>query len=125
MAIGELGKLYEGGEIIIREGDVDNCMYVIQDGEVEVVSVRDDEIIRLDVLGRGDFFGETALFGKEKRTATVRALRPTRVITVDRKMLLGRIQDDPSLAFRMIETLSHRVHRMSQEMMDAKMQKMP
>jgi CRP-like cAMP-binding protein len=120
MPTGELGKTYQGGEAIIREGETGNCMYVIQEGEVEVVSVRGEEIIRLAVLKRGDFFGETALFAEETRTATVRALGPTRVITVDKKTLLSRIEEDPSLAFRMIETLSRRVHRMSQEVVGIK-----
>lgn len=37
MNTGALGKVYHHGEIIIRQGDIGDCMYVIQEGQVEVV----------------------------------------------------------------------------------------
>jgi len=37
MAEGALGKVYQDGDVIIRQGDVGDCMYVIQEGQVEVV----------------------------------------------------------------------------------------
>lgn len=36
MTSGELGKLYKDGEFIVREGEVGDCMYAIQEGQVEV-----------------------------------------------------------------------------------------
>ena len=38
MNIGSLGKIYQHGETIVRQGELGDCMYVIQDGQVEVVS---------------------------------------------------------------------------------------
>ncbi len=37
MAIGELGKVYQDGEEIVCEGEDGNCMFVIQEGMVEVI----------------------------------------------------------------------------------------
>ena len=89
MATGSLGREYNGGEVIVRQGEVGDCMYVVQDGEVEVVNIADGDIIRLAVLGPGDFFGEMAIFEKEVRSATVRALGKVRLLTIDRRRLLG------------------------------------
>lgn len=104
-----LGKEYKEGEVIFHQGDVGNTMFVIQDGEVEAVAESNGEEYRLRSMGPNEFFGEMALFEKEVRTATIRAIRPTRVLTVDKKNFLGGIHEDPSLAFRIVETMSHRI----------------
>jgi CRP-like cAMP-binding protein len=104
-----LGKEYKEGEVIFHQGDVGNTMFVIQDGEVEAVAVSHGEEYRLRSMGPNEFFGEMALFEKEVRTATIRATRPTRVLTIDKKNFLGGIHEDPSLAFRIVETMSHRI----------------
>ncbi len=113
MTAGELGTKFKSGEAIVNQGETGDCLYVIQDGEVEVVQDRDGSEVRLAVLGKSDFFGEGGLFEKEKRSATVRALGNARVLTVDRKTLLRRIQEDPTLAYRIIETLSSRIRELN------------
>jgi len=104
-----LGKDYKAGDVIFRQGDTGNCMYVIQEGEVEAIAEADGRELRLRTLGPNDFFGEMALFEKEVRSATIRATRPTRILSIDRKNFLGGIHEDPSLAFRIVQTMSHRV----------------
>ena len=123
MKSGELGKEYKNGEIIIKQGESGNCMYVIQSGEVEVLQDNNGSQVRLAVRKSGDFFGELALFSKEVRSATIKALGDARVLTVDRKNLLNSIQKDPSLAFRIIETLSKRIRDLSIEIVTYKADK--
>ena len=123
MDTGGLGKLYSDGEVIIKQGDAGNCMYVIQSGEVEVISDNNGKEVRLAIRKEGDFFGEMSLFSKELRSATIRALGDTRILTVDRKNLLKSIQKDPSLAFRIIETLSKRIRDLSEEIAPYKLDK--
>lgn len=109
MLTGELGKVFEDGEFIIRQGELGDCMYVIQEGEVEVLFEKNGEVVSLAVMGEGDFFGEMALFDLKNRAASVRALGQVRVLTVDKKTLLRNIQQDPSLALRLLEKLSVRL----------------
>lgn len=123
MKSGELGKDYKNGEIIIKQGESGNCMYVIQSGEVEVLQDNNGSQVRLAVRKSGDFIGEMALFSKEVRSATIKALGDARVLTVDRKNLLNSIQKDPSLAFRIIETLSKRIRDLSLEIVAYKANK--
>jgi CRP-like cAMP-binding protein len=113
MGSGDLGKAYADGEVIIREGDLGSCMYVIQEGQAEVVVGSGDDEILLDVLGPGAFFGEMAVFERDVRSATVRALGEARVITVDKKNFMRRVHEDPALAFRLVETMSHRVRNLT------------
>ena len=104
-----LGREYKAGEIIIQQGDAGNCMFVIQKGEVEALAESDGRQLRLRTMGRNEFFGEMALFEKEVRTATIRAIRPTRVLTIDKKNFLGGVHEDPSLSFRILQMMSHRI----------------
>jgi len=104
-----LGKTYGDGEPIARQGEIGECMYVIQQGQVEVVREQDGAEVQLATLGEGDFFGEMALFDRERRSATVRALGEARVLTVDKRTFLRRIHEDPSLAFRIVKGMSQRI----------------
>ena len=110
-----LGKLYADGQAIVRQGDTGDCMYVVQEGEVEVLREDNGEHITLAVLQAGDFFGEMALFDHDVRSATVRAKGEARVLTVDRRTLLRRFQEDPSLALRIVDGLIHRVRELDAE----------
>ncbi len=115
-AVGGLGRLYQDGEEIVREGETGHCMYVVQEGEVEVVRRTTVGPVRLTVLGRGDLFGEMALIDQEVRSATVRALGPARVLTVDKKVFLKKIHEDPSLAFRTLERMSRRIRELDERL---------
>ena len=116
MGAGDLGRVYKGGEVIVRQGEAGDCMYVIQAGKAEVLQEQNGRNMRLAVLEEKDFFGEMALFEREVRSATVRALGEVRILTVDKRTILRRIQEDPSLAFRVVEQLCHRVRRLDEEL---------
>ena len=113
MNLGALGKVYQDGEIIVHEGEIGDCMYVVQDGCVEVVTNADRQEVQLAILGKNEFFGEMAILEHEIRSATVRALGPARILTVDQKSFLRRIHEDPSLAYRLMEVMSKRVRKLS------------
>lgn len=110
-----LGRSYSDGEVVIRQGDVCDCMYVIQSGEVEVLYEEGGREARLVVLGEGDVFGEMAIFERQVRSATVRVRGEARILTVDRRTFLRRVQEDPSLAFNILRGLSQRVRRLTAE----------
>ena len=116
MVGGALGKVYADREIIIRQGESGNCMYVVQGGRVEVLqnSLKGGEQ-HLAFLDAGDFFGEMAVFEKEIRSATVRAAGEARVLSVDKKTLLTRIREDPLLAVNLLKTMSHRIRHLNEE----------
>ncbi len=110
-----LGKVYGDGDVIVRQGEPGDCMFEILEGTVEVLREKDGQETSLAVLSRGDFFGEMAIFERETRSATVRAMGEVRAITIDKKTLLRRISEDPSLAFRMIEKMANRIRELDVE----------
>ncbi|MCL7962255.1 MAG: cyclic nucleotide-binding domain-containing protein [marine benthic group bacterium] len=113
MRDGALGREYFGGETIIQQGETGDCMYVVQSGSVEVVQKVNGGEQRLAILETGDFFGEMALFEREVRSATVRALVDARILKVDKKTLLRRIKEDPLLAVNLLETMSGRIRELN------------
>jgi CRP-like cAMP-binding protein len=115
MESGALGRTYEPGEIIIKQGDVGECMLVIQEGQVALVREQSGEEVFLGVRSAGEFLGEMAIFEKEVQMATVRALSQVRVLTVDKKNFLRRIHEDPSLAYRLFQLMSRRIRELSQQ----------
>ena len=117
MDAGALGREYQNGEVIVRQGEVGECMFVVLEGEVEVLLEKDGQVIRLATRREGDFFGEMAIFEQEVRMATVRAFGPgrIRILSIDKMNFLRRIHEDPSLAYRIVETMSQRIRELSKE----------
>lgn len=115
MRDGALGKIYRDGESIVRQGEIGHCMYVVQQGSVEVLREEAGRTFRLTELGPGDIFGEMALCEKAPRSATVRAVGEVRVLTVDKRTFLRRVQEDPSLAFHVLRAMSARVRALDIE----------
>jgi CRP-like cAMP-binding protein len=113
---GALGKNYRDSEIIIRQGETGDCMYVVQSGRVEVVQSSEYGEQHLAFLESGDFFGEMSVFEKQVRSATVKSAGEARVLKVDKKTLLRRIREDPLLAVNLLQTMSHRIRDLDAEL---------
>ena len=116
MSTGVLGKVYADGEVIIQQGAAGECMFVIQSGQVEIVQSTDYGEQHLASLRAGDFFGEMAVFEKEVRSATARAVGDARVLKIDKKTLYRRLQEDPLLAVNLLKTMSHRIRVVSAQL---------
>jgi voltage-gated potassium channel len=83
------------GTVIARRGEPAHSMYLIVDGEVEI-KLRPKHVH----LGAGDFFGEIAALRRSRRSATVVALRPTRLLALDAADLHGLMDREPQIAAR-------------------------
>jgi len=76
---------FEPDEVICREGDRGDWLYVVVDGQVDVLkrgAGGGDTVLR--TLGPGECFGEIALVGERARTATVRSRSSVNLLAVDR-----------------------------------------
>ncbi|MDT8394263.1 MAG: cyclic nucleotide-binding domain-containing protein [Bacteroidales bacterium] len=104
-----LGRHYTDGEVIIKQGEPGDCLYVIQKGKVEVIDESVDQERKLAELYEKEFFGEMGLFEKDVRSATVRSIGETRILTIDKKNFYQTIQKDPSIAYRLLERMSYRL----------------
>jgi CRP-like cAMP-binding protein len=115
MTTGSLGKTFQDGEIIIKQGEKGDCMYVIQEGQAEIIREKDGKEIRIGVVDVDAFIGEMAIFESEERSATVKAIGEVRVLTIDKKNFMKRVHEDPSIAYRLVKNLTDRLKELHGE----------
>ena len=72
------------------------------------------------MLEEGDVFGEMALFQQQPRSATVRASGEARVLTVDKRIFLRRVHEDPSFAYLILQKMSQRIRDLDTELVRMK-----
>ncbi len=115
-----LGREYADGEVICREGEAGDRMYVIQSGRAAVFHKEGGVNVIVGELKNGDIFGEMSIFDRKPRSATVCAKGPARVLTLDKRAFLRGVHEDPSLAYRILEGMSQRIRRLDEEVSQLK-----
>jgi ABC-type bacteriocin/lantibiotic exporter with double-glycine peptidase domain/CRP-like cAMP-binding protein len=89
---------YDFGETIVREGDDADAFYVLVSGTARVVKQAGTaEEIPLNVLRRGDSFGEMGLLDESSRVATVRASGPVQALRLDRGVFRALTRRQPEV----------------------------
>jgi len=73
---------FEPGDIVFQQGDLGDSVYVIQEGECDVLREKNGSQELLATLGRGDYFGEMALLADQTRNATIRTRSATNVLII-------------------------------------------
>lgn len=75
---------FSTGEIVFRQDEPGDSLYIVQQGEVEVVHEGGDPLSPFVIarLGRGEFFGEMSMLEKSTRSATVRAVLRSELLTL-------------------------------------------
>lgn len=77
---------FPDGTEIVRRGEVGDHLYIVKEGEAEVVARGEDgKETELATLSKNDYFGEIALLRDVPRTATVRARGPVELYSLDRE----------------------------------------
>jgi flavin-dependent dehydrogenase len=111
-----LGRRYRDGEMIIKQGDVGDCIYVIQEGKVEVFNENHRGEIKIAELGTNEFFGEMGLFEKDVRSCTVRACGEAKILTIDKRNFYKIIHKDPTLAYNLMQKMSYRLREINKKL---------
>ncbi len=94
------------GEVIYSEGYIGKLsMYVIKEGKVEISTVRGDKKVILDTLGKGQFFGESALVSQAPRSHTARAVTFCELQVLEGDTLDNAFAGAPPLLRHMLRTL--------------------
>ena len=115
----KLGRLYRDGEIVIHKGDEGTCLFVIQEGNVEVFDENGGSEVKIAQLGASEFFGEMGLFEKDVRSCTVRAKGNAKILTIDKKNFYKTIQKEPTLAYRLLQKMSSRLRELNKKVIQS------
>ncbi|HZQ08660.1 MAG TPA: patatin-like phospholipase family protein [Anaerolineae bacterium] len=105
---------YTRGELVFAEGDYGDRMYILQSGQVKVVSQQNGSEKIFSYLNPGNFFGETALLTDEPRHSSVRVVIDSDLISLGRQELHELIEQYPTIAVELSRELSRRLTRQLQ-----------
>ena len=114
-----LGKEFAHGEVIFQEGDLDNALYIVQTGQVRLVTtLPSGREIEVASVGPGEAFGIAALADDQvmPRYATATADGDTSILKVDRIRLIKAIYDDSSLIFSIFKAMSRRARNLTERL---------
>jgi CRP/FNR family cyclic AMP-dependent transcriptional regulator len=103
------GREYQPGNVIFREGDTGNEMFIIQSGRVRITKNVKGEDTTLVELGSGDFFGEMAVIDKEPRSANAIAVESSRLIALDEEVFEMHMQTNPKIVKKILKNLTQRL----------------
>jgi CRP-like cAMP-binding protein/Fe-S-cluster-containing hydrogenase component 2 len=88
-------KKYGGGEVLFREGDAPDGLYLIRRGSVTISRTIAGREVVLSYLSAGNYVGEMALLSDTPRTATVRAAVTTEAVVLDAAVFKGVLARNP------------------------------
>lgn len=105
-------EVYAQGEVIFREGEPGDCAYLIEEGNVEVCINQTEQI---NIIGRGELFGEIALLDRQPRTATVRALDNTVLVPIQRTLVNELLEKTDPVIRHLLVTILERFRTQSHQ----------
>jgi CRP/FNR family transcriptional regulator, cyclic AMP receptor protein len=113
-------RTFQPGEIIFAEGDDSREMFVVLEGQVEIVKKSPQGVpIRLAAISRGEFLGEMSLLESLPRSATARAVNDVKLLSIQPGGFLLKIRRDPTFAFEIMQSLSRRIRVTNDALMNA------
>ncbi len=113
LVLGNLGSIREmqNEETLIEEGKVDNQLHVLLDGHLAVTrQVGESEWVTLHVLKAGELAGELGFIDGQPHSATLRAMGPTRIFSLEREKFETLINSHPDLVYRIMRAIVRGVH---------------
>ncbi|HEY9841013.1 MAG TPA: cyclic nucleotide-binding domain-containing protein [Candidatus Obscuribacterales bacterium] len=117
-------RRFKQGEIVIQKGDMDQALYIVSQGSLEVIIPEGMQaaLTRIATIEAGEVFGEQSFFDKKPRSQTVRAMTDGEVLVLSREsfdVLAGREPDlGRTILFDLARILSIRLRQTTAMMME-------
>lgn len=99
---------YKKDDLIFSEGDAADYIYFIESGRVSIFIQKFTSREEISILGPGEYFGEMAVFYKDKRSASVVAITDTTLLGVDKRAFLDLLKNDRAIADKINHILARR-----------------
>jgi CRP/FNR family transcriptional regulator, cyclic AMP receptor protein len=110
---------YRRSEVIFREGEPPERLFLIDDGRVKLTTASPTgQELLVAVLGRGQIFGELAVVDRGTREMDARAMEDTKLFTLSADVFWMMIEGRPALARRLLELMGRRLRRADQATQD-------
>jgi CRP-like cAMP-binding protein len=110
------GKRFKDKQILIREGDIQQKIFWIMEGEVYVTRKLGDKYKVLATLGKGELIGEMSFFDKSVRSATVIAKGEVRALEFTKENFADIYAANPMWSRRLMVSLARRIRLMVEKL---------
>lgn len=90
------------GDVIVKQDDLGECMFIVVKGKARVVHHKDGHFIELATLKAGDFFGELSLVDRGPRSADVQALEDCTLLRINLGAVSALAGVYPTAAFKFL-----------------------
>ena len=107
---------FKTGDFIFRQGQEGDEMYIVQSGQVAIRKTIGKQRTTLNVLEKGDFFGEMSVLERLPRTADAEVVEDAGVITINSATFGEMIRSNPEIAVRMLRKYSMRMREYSEQL---------
>ncbi|HSP07833.1 MAG TPA: DUF1003 domain-containing protein [Acidobacteriota bacterium] len=104
------------GETIFSQGAIPDALYIVKEGEVDIVMDSPNGEVILASITPGNVFGELGIFDNAPRSATARAVKDTKVLLLKRDVVLDFMQKNPSATLRIMSIIIARLRHADQMM---------
>jgi CRP/FNR family transcriptional regulator len=109
----------ERGDVLFREGDPGDSLYVIGEGKIKLGRTSADGRENLvAILGPGEMFGELSLFDPGPRTMTATAVAETQLMGLRNDSLTGLLSGRPEVSKSLLAALAQRLRRTNEHLAD-------
>jgi CRP/FNR family cyclic AMP-dependent transcriptional regulator len=110
MAIEKCINEYGVGDVIFEEGSMGRELYVVLEGQIDIVKMVGGVNTPIVTLGKGEFFGEMAVIDGSSRSATaIAAAAHTRVMRINHARFVYLVSQQPAFALMIMDALSKRL----------------
>jgi len=110
---------FDSGEFIFKEGELGTEMYIVQEGQVEILKEITGAQKQLAVLDKGDFFGEMAILEDLPRTASARSMSAVKLLMINGSTFDQMLRSNPEISVRMMRKLSRRLRETDRMLREA------
>ena len=100
---------YDAGQIMVREGEAADAVYVLIEGTVEITASSPNGPIVVNTIGRNEIIGEIGIFGDVPRTATVTATSRVEALKISKALFINIVRQNPDAAIELLRILSTRL----------------
>jgi CRP/FNR family cyclic AMP-dependent transcriptional regulator len=107
-------KQLNTGEVLFKDGDPGDEMYLIKSGKIRISKPAGDVEKTLAVLKEGDFFGEMSVIDGSPRSATATAIEPTELVIFDREVFMNQVRENPLIEY-VLHTLIRRLRETDEQ----------
>jgi CRP-like cAMP-binding protein len=109
------GKVYAPDQMIFKEGDAGDAMFIIQSGQVKIVKRSDEGEKTLVIFSEGDFFGEMAVIDHEPRSASAVAVSETKCIVLTQEVFESTMQTNAHIVKKILRNMSSRLREANKQ----------